>query len=408
MGSVGTLDWTLNFDSTSSTCGPAVDPIPDTGICPGDTLTCYASGFAYSPSGAAMTYAWDYWHVVTQPDETVWAGWDPVTGQATGCLTVTPASTTQYRMKVTANGKDAFSNPFTVQVGGPIRITNQQAGTIICPGQSVNLGQYVAAIGGQLQTTWQQQDANGNWFNISGSPVTPSTSTNYRAVFTSSCPPQTIYSLPVSIAVNPIPVFTQTPSSTAICPGQSSTFSATANTPGIFMWQSFDGADWVSVRTTPGVIPNPVGGYICNGVVPQLSVTATGQNLTYQWQSQSGSTWSNVSGATKKQYKPPAQNGTYRVIVSNSCGSVTSNPATLIVSTATPPSITTQPQSTSYCAGGSATLTVAASGSSPSYTWQSSTDQSTWYGAGTGTTSITVSPSVPTYYRVIVSTPAGR
>jgi len=71
-----------------------------------------------------------------------------------------------------------------------------------------------------------------------------------------------------------------------------------------------------------------------------FSVSATGSApLSYQWQrsTNSGSTWSNVSGATSSSYNTsttttPMNGDRYRVVVSNSAGSVISNSALLSVS----------------------------------------------------------------------------
>src|SRR5439155_10324351 len=60
------------------------------------------------------------------------------------------------------------------------------------------------------------------------------------------------------------------------------------------------------------------------------------------------------------------------VVVTNTAGSVTSNPATLTVNPApVPPTITTQPASQTVTAGQTATFSVAATGTAPlNYQWQ--------------------------------------
>ncbi|MGH9363752.1 MAG: hypothetical protein ACRD1B_00605, partial [Thermoanaerobaculia bacterium] len=54
------------------------------------------------------------------------------------------------------------------------------------------------------------------------------------------------------------------------------------------------------------------------------------------------------------------------------------------------------------CSGSSTALTVGTTGTSLSYQWEKSTDQSFWTTVGTSQ-SVAVSPTVTTYYRVWVS-----
>ena len=68
-----------------------------------------------------------------------------------------------------------------------------------------------------------------------------------------------------------------------------------------------------------------------------FTVTATGANLTYQWQSLvSGGSFTNIGGATSSSYTTPAlalaDSGTqFRAVVTNGQGSATSNAAALTV-----------------------------------------------------------------------------
>src|SRR5205823_8916841 len=74
-----------------------------------------------------------------------------------------------------------------------------------------------------------------------------------------------------------------------------------------------------------------------------FSVQAQGSlPLSYQWQSAppGSSTFSNIAGATASSYTTPARalsdsGSSYRVIVTNAYGSVTSNAATLTVTNST-------------------------------------------------------------------------
>ncbi|MFZ3169883.1 MAG: immunoglobulin domain-containing protein [Candidatus Methanoperedens sp.] len=123
----------------------------------------------------------------------------------------------------------------------------------------------------------------------------------------------------------------------------------------------------------PTITTHPANQNVIAGQTATFSVVATGTFLSYQWQKNG----TNIPGATGVSYTTPPtalsdNGGIFRVIVSNSAGSVTSNPATLTVtSSSTPPGITTQPSSQTVNAGLVATFSVVAAGSAPlTYQWR--------------------------------------
>ena len=71
------------------------------------------------------------------------------------------------------------------------------------------------------------------------------------------------------------------------------------------------------------------------GNAVSLSVGAGGSSLSYQWQKESSGTFSDLAGETGSSlnFSMPtfADNGSYRVIVVNNCGSITSSVAVLTV-----------------------------------------------------------------------------
>ena len=91
-----------------------------------------------------------------------------------------------------------------------------------------------------------------------------------------------------------------------------------------------------TATTAPTITTQPANQTVTTGQTATFSVTTTGSApLTYQWQK--GTTA--ITGATSASYTTPAtsqsDNGTqYRVLVSNSEGSATSNSATLMVNAA--------------------------------------------------------------------------
>ncbi|MEI6348300.1 MAG: T9SS type A sorting domain-containing protein [Bacteroidota bacterium] len=128
----------------------------------------------------------------------------------------------------------------------------------------------------------------------------------------------------------------------------------------------------------------------------QFSVTVTGVGLGYQWQINTGSGFGNILGATSASYTETAVTSgmsgySYQCIVTGTaCSSVTSNVATLTISTT---SITLQPASTSICSNQSATFTISTSGTTPTYQWQISTNGGSSWSDISGKTDTTLTVS---------------
>jgi hypothetical protein len=132
------------------------------------------------------------------------------------------------------------------------------------------------------------------------------------------------------------------------------------------------GVDFVP-NLGPALVSQPQSQTVTNGSDVSFLVVAQSQYaLSYQWQKDG----TNLSGATSStlalQAVSTADQGTYRVVVTNLYGSVTSAGATLEVNNElTPPTVTTQPASQTVALGGSASFSVIATGSAPlGYQWQ--------------------------------------
>jgi hypothetical protein len=133
----------------------------------------------------------------------------------------------------------------------------------------------------------------------------------------------------------------------------------------------------------------PQGLTVIDGSPATFTVAATGASLSYQWRS-NGVPIANATAATytlaAAQY---GQNGTlYSVSVYNSAGVVTSDAATLTVTPAKP-SITNPPTPETAVAGGTATFSVVAAGTTPmTYQWNKNgvpipgAQNSTWIDQG--------------------------
>ncbi|GAA4318724.1 immunoglobulin domain-containing protein [Flaviaesturariibacter amylovorans] len=109
---------------------------------------------------------------------------------------------------------------------------------------------------------------------------------------------------------------------------------------------------------------------VCAGSAATFTVAATGSALTYQWKKGGA----DITGATSATYTinaaTAADAATYTVVVTGTCGNVTSANAVLNVNAAT--AITTQPTAApTVCAGGNVSLTVAATGTGTlTYQWK--------------------------------------
>lgn len=130
-----------------------------------------------------------------------------------------------------------------------------------------------------------------------------------------------------------------------------------------------------AVAAAPTVASQPVGATVAAGQAANFSVFATGTGvLSYQWQRDGV----NIAGANGSSYSLASAAATdsgvtFRVVVSNSVGSVTSSVAVLSVAdSAVPaPTIAAQPQSLTGTDGGPILLSVAAQGTGPfSYQWR--------------------------------------
>ncbi len=123
-----------------------------------------------------------------------------------------------------------------------------------------------------------------------------------------------------------------------------------------------------SIAGPPQLTAQPQPATVCEGQSVVLSVGAQGTALTYQWRRNG----QNIPGATQATYQFVAtlsDAGIYDVVVSNACGSVTSD--TVRVTVKERPRITQQPPaSLTVCVGQSVTLRVTATGAGLRYQWR--------------------------------------
>ena len=299
------------FTVNSGVCVPATigtQPTAQTG-CVGGTATLTVVGSGSSP----FTYQWRRSGVNV--------------GGATGStLVFNPlalANAGSYDVIVTNACGNQTSNSVNLTVNSPVNITTQPADLNRCPGTSAAFT--VAATGTPAPTfQWRRNAVNitgatSSTFTIAS--VVAGDAATYDAVATNSCGSQT--SAPATLTVS----------------------------------------SGVSITT------QPISQTVCEGEPVFLAVVASGGGpFTYQWRlngsdiSAFGSTYTISSAETSNA-------GSYTVVVTGGCGSITSNAA--IVTVRTYPGVTTQPLSISRCTGAAASFTVGSSGSpAPTFQWR--------------------------------------
>ncbi|MFN0134819.1 MAG: immunoglobulin domain-containing protein, partial [Phycisphaerae bacterium] len=265
-----------------------------------------------------------------------------ISGATTATLTINPVATgdagTNYNCVVTNTCGTVTSNNGTLTVNTAPAITAQPPNRTVCSGTSTTFT--VTATGTPTPTfQWRRGTTNlVNGGNISGATTATLTinpvgagdaATNYNCVVTNACSSAT--SNNGSLTVNTAAAVTGQPANTAACVGASAAFTVTASgSPApTFQWR----------RGTTNLVN---GGNIAGATSATLTINPVGAG----------------DAATN-----------YNCVVTNTCGSGTSNNATLTVNTAA--SVSGQPANTAACIGASAAFTVAAGGSpAPTFQWR--------------------------------------
>ena len=159
------------------------------------------------------------------------------------------------------------------------------------------------------------------------------------------------------------------------------------------------GSTWADVAPTcvTAGTTDPDNQAVSPGQMATFSVTGSGLNPTYQWQTNSGSGWINIDGATSSSYTTPAEvltdNGLqFRCVVSVACdsSSVTSAAATLTVQTCVAAGVS-DPTDQTVDAGQTATFSVTGTGTSATYQWQRNNGGG-WVNVGGATSSSYTTP----------------
>ncbi len=361
-------------------------------VCPGSNVT-----FSVVATGAGLTYQWRKGGVniggATSPSFSI--------------IGVVAGDAGSYDVVVTGNCGNATSNAAVLTINASTVITTNPASQAVCAAANVTFS-VVATGTGVLTYQWKKNNIDiggANSFDYTINGVSAGDAANYTVAVSGTC--GTATSLAAVLTVNAVTVITAQPTNQSSCIGGSVTFSVTATGTGItYQWKkntidiggatsstytinpvtAGDAATYsvvvsgtcgtmtsndVTLTITAGTTINtqPAGQSSCLGGSVTFNVSANGSGtLTYQWKKNTV----DIPGATLASYTiNPVTAGdaaNYTVVVTSSCGSITSNIATLTILPAT--GITTQPASQTVCSGSNATFTVAAAGDNLTYQWR--------------------------------------
>ena len=381
----------------SGTCPPAatsnfalltVIAAPVISAQPASETKCSAStaSFAVKATGTALSYQWQSNVSGTFKNLINGGIYSNVTTATMDISNVTGLNNTDYLCVISNASCGITSETATLSVTTPPLITIQPQPEGACTGNGVTFS--LTATGGNLSYQWQSSPNGTVFTNIANtgvysratndsleiSNVTGLNNLRYRCIVNNSCSP-TATSNAVVLTVSAAPTISNEPASVSECTGSGASF----------------------------------------------SVTATGGNYSYQWQSNASGSfenlanagiYSNVTTATMSISSVNGLNNTvYRCIISNASCNVTSSTAILTVNIT--PTITSQPVTLSACTGNSADFSVTATGTNLSYQWQLSTNGTTYAnmintGVYSGTTTDSLGISSVTglngrRYRCIVS-----
>lgn len=302
----------------------------------------------------------------------------------------------------------AVSPGAALSVNAAPQITTQPSGATRCVGQSWTF--CIGATGTPAPTyQWRKfgvpiLGATNSCYTLNN--LDPGDAANYDCVVANSC--QSLVSSVVTLVVNRYPAIVSSPTGATLCAPQPWTFCVTASgtSPLTYQWRknsvniagatascytiasttnidsgSYDcivtnscgsttsPAAQLTVNTLPGFVIHPTGGTACAGYPWDMCAATVGTpQATYQWRRNSVP----IPGATSSCYHiasvTGADAGTYDCVATTPCGSVTSNPAVVVVPAA--PIITMQPTDQAYC-GGTSTVQfcVQASGSALGFQW---------------------------------------
>ena len=350
----GTINCTSNTTSNPAelnvTTSPNIATQPVTqNICEGDNAV-----FTLAAQGSGLSYQWQ---------ENTGSGFVNVTnggaysGATTATLTVAGVTNGmdgyQYQCIVSGSfcANTSVSDVVLINITTSPYIAQQPVDAYVCPTDPASFS--VSVQGSGITYQWQVNNGSG-WINVNLSGI-------YSGVTSSTLSIASVFANMDGYQYRCIV-------NGAFCSGTSVSLVGT-----------------IIMNGTPVIAQQPTDMNYCVGDNAAFSVTANGTGLTYQWQVNSGSGWSdlvngiNYSGVNNSTLNiltaPLSFDGNqYRVIVSgsiNCSGSTTSN--AVLFNEDPNPFISSQPVDQYVCPGDNAVFSVTASGSGLTYQWQVNT-----------------------------------
>ena len=394
------------------------------------SVTAYvgdSADFSVKASGYALTYQW-YYRTSSK------GSWKACSAADAKKATMSVEAKDyrngyQYRCEVKNNSGSVYTSAVTLTVKpltAPV-VTAQPQNAAAAVGESVSFS--VAVEGGHISYQWYyRSSASGSWSKCSGAGADTDTLTvevkAYRSGYQYRCKAAnslgSVYSSAATLSV--MPGLTAQPQDVTAAVGAQAVFTVSASGPDLsYQWyfrksasdtwskSSGDSAATASlsvevksyrdgyqyrcrvtnaagsvdsqaaslhVLAKPAIGTQPQDVTTAPGTTAVFRVTASGENLSYQWQYRKSDTdtWTNSSGTSAataslsvevKSYRDGYQ---YRCRVTNAAGSVYSVAAVLHVLAV--PTISTQPQDVTAALGATAVFSVTASGEGLSYQWQ--------------------------------------
>jgi hypothetical protein len=278
--------------------------------------------------------------------------WYYTTSGGTPQASIIPATTVlgniAYYVSEISSGCESDRSQVVVSTLGTTSILTHPANTQVCENNNTSLS--VTAAGLNLTYQWQV-NTGSSWANITSGPIysgynsgTLSLSNvplsmsgyNYRCIVTGTCSgTTTIISNPATLIVNP----------------------------------------------TPAITVHPLNITQCEGNPATLTCVATGSNISYQWQVNMGTGFTNLSNnatysgvttfALTIANTTAAMSGyQYRCVVSAACSpALTSNPSLFSIHAL--PAIASHPQAVTACEGNTVNFSIGATGTGITYQWES-------------------------------------